>query len=279
MRLGGPIVNAPTDPDALAHAHVAMRYRAAYIPGDLTLADGDRVRAIRDAFARVQIPFAEAGAWCNLVSPDPAKRRANFDYVCGRLALADELGARCCVDYLGTCDPDSDYGPHPDNLKPAAFAQAVEVIRAVVDAVKPRRAVFALEMMQWMLPDSVRAYAALLKAVDRPMFGVHLDPVNLIVTPRQYYQNGRLIRDCFRALGSRIASCHAKDLILRNQLALHLDEVRPGLGQLDYRTYLKCLHALPGDVPLMLEHLATADDYAAARAHLAAVADRLGIPV
>jgi hypothetical protein len=31
MRLGGPIVNAPADPDALARAHVTMRYRAAYI--------------------------------------------------------------------------------------------------------------------------------------------------------------------------------------------------------------------------------------------------------
>ena len=36
---------------------------------------------------------------------------------------------------------------------------------------------------------------ARLRAVDRPMFGAHFDPVNLIMTPRVYWSNGALIRE------------------------------------------------------------------------------------
>jgi hypothetical protein len=63
-------------------------------------------------------------------------------------------------------------------------------------------------------------------------------------------------------------SCHAKDLVLRGQLALHYDEVRPGLGAMDYATYTAEIMRLGRGVPLMLEHLDTADEYALAAAHI-----------
>jgi L-ribulose-5-phosphate 3-epimerase UlaE len=131
-------------------------------------------------------------------------------------------------------------------------------------------------MMQFVLPDSAEACRDLILAVDRPAFAAHLDPVNIILTPRQYFASGDVIRHCFDLLGRWIVSCHAKDLILRNQLALHFDEVRLGLGKLDYRAYLTELDRLPGDVPLLLEHLPD-EEYAPARDHLFAVADEIGI--
>ena len=97
--------------------------------------------------------------------------------------------------------------------------------RGLIDAVKPKRAKFALEMMQYSLPDSVDSYVDLIRAVDRPAFAAHLDPVNLVMTPRQYWQNRALIRECFEKLGPLIVSCHAKDIVLHHQPALHFDEI------------------------------------------------------
>jgi len=99
----------------------------------------------------------------------------------------------------------------------------------------------------------------LIKAVDRKQFAVHLDPVNLVCSPRRYFNNGELIRECFDKLGPYIKSCHAQDIFLRPELTTHLDEVRPGLGGLDYLTYLKGLSKFPG-IPLMLEHLKTREE-------------------
>ena len=109
--------------------------------------------------------------------------------------------------------------------------------RFLIDAVKPKRAKFALEMLQYGLPDSIDMTVKLIHAVDRPAFAAHLDPVNLILTPRQYWDTGALLREAFAKLGPWIVSCHAKDILLHHQAALHFDEVMIGEGQLDYRTY------------------------------------------
>jgi len=58
---------------------------------------------------------------------------------------------------------------------------------------------------------------------------------------------------------------------------VHLSETRIGTGNLDYAAYLTGLDGLGRDVPLMLEHLATAEDYALAAAEVRRIADRIGV--
>ncbi len=129
-------------------------------------------------------------------------------------------------------------------------------------------------MMQYSLPDSVDCYLALIEAIDRPAFAAHVDPVNLIMTPRVYFDNGALIRECFDKLGGHIVSCHAKDIRLHHQAALHFDEVMIGDGVLDYPAYLHA--AARAGVPLMLEHLDGAE-YAVARDRLVAIGREAGV--
>ena len=58
-----------------------------------------------------------------------------------------------------------------------------------------------------------------------------------------------------------IASCHAKDITWRAERGYHLAEGIPGTGVWDFQAYLTELRRLPGDVPLMLEHLSTQEEY------------------
>jgi sugar phosphate isomerase/epimerase len=109
--------------------------------------------------------------------------------------------------------------------------------------------------------------------------GVHLDPVNLVSSPRRYFRNAELIRELFRALGPRVRSCHAKDTLIGEGLTVHLEEVRPGLGALDYRTYLRELARLDPDTPLMIEHLPGAEEYRLAADHIRGVAAGEGLEV
>lgn len=275
IRLGGYGLPLDGDPGDIAAAHVRFGYRAAYCP-QAELNDTDRIKAIRTAFAEADVEIAEVAAWRNVVPPEPATRKVAREYVCDRLALADEVGARCAITYIGSMAPASDYEPHPDNLSQAGFDAFVDCAREIIDAVKPKRAKFCLEMMQWELPDSPEVLVQLIKAIDRPAFAAHLDPVNLIVSPRQYYDTGALIRRCFELLGPWIISAHGKDITLGSKLSLHLDEVIPGRGMLDYRTYLSKLEGT--GIPIMLEHL-TDDQYPEARDHLKSVGKALGIDI
>lgn len=276
IRLGGHgVPESADDPFAFARAHRAFGYGAAYCP-PVELKDKDRLKDIEKAFSDADVMIAEVGIWRNLTAIEPDRRTDHVNYACECLAIADEVGALCAVSYIGSYAPETDYAPHPRNMGDDMFDDAVQTARQIIDTVKPKRAKFALEMMQYSLPDSVDNYVDLIHAIDRPAFAAHVDPVNLVMTPRVYFNNGDLIRECFEKLGQWIVSCHAKDIILHHQAALHLDECMIGDGVLDYKTFLTEIAKNPRDIPLMLEHL-TDPEYAIARDKVFAVGDEVGL--
>jgi len=274
--LGAPIFLKSDDPGQLAQEHRRLGYGAAYCP-QADIQDKDRIRAIETAFANANVVIAEVGAWKNMLDPDPDKRRENLQYVTERCALSEAVGARCCVDIAGSYNPTVWYGPNPKNLSREFFDATVENCRSIIDAVKPRRTKFTIEMMGWNLPDGPDSYLELIHAVDRPAFGVHMDVCNGVNCPRRFYNNSEFIGECFEKLGKWIVSCHAKDLQWITELNVHFLEVAPGRGQIDYRRYLTELSRLPNATPLMIEHLKTAEEYTEAATHIRSVGQEIGV--
>jgi sugar phosphate isomerase/epimerase len=275
LRLGSPL---PQTWDSAAGWVATLErhgFRAAYWPlGDD--ADADTVAAYADAATAADIVIAEIGAWSNPLSPDEPTRAAAVELSKRRLELADRVGARCCVNLAGT-RADTRDGPHPDNLSRETFALIVDTVREIIDAVEPRRTFYTLEPMPWSLPDSPDSYLELLGAIDRRQFAVHLDPVNLVNSPAKFYDNAGLLRECFAKLGPHIKCCHAKDVTLADQLTVHLAEAIQGQGALDYRVLLTEMDRLDPDTPILVEHLTTEAEYAAAVAHIRSVAGALGL--
>ena len=191
VRLGGPIFLRSEDPVELAKEHRRLGYSAAYCP-NVAVADTEKQRAIEKAFAAENVVIAEVGAWKNMLDPDSAKRKQNLDYVTERCAIAEAVGARCCVDIAGSYNPEFWDSLHPKNLSKEFFDATVENCRRVIDAVKPKRTKFTIEMMQWALPDGPDAYLDLIRAVARPAFAVHLDVCNVINSPRRFYENSEI---------------------------------------------------------------------------------------
>src|ERR1700741_1501356 len=141
VRLGAPIFLKSDDPVQLAQEHLRLHYSAAYCP-ETNIRDNDRVRSIEIAFSNANVVIAEVGAWKNMLDPDGDKRRANLAYVTERCALADAVGARCCVDIAGSYNPTVWYGPNPKNLSKEFFDATVENCRHVIDTIKPKRSKF-----------------------------------------------------------------------------------------------------------------------------------------
>jgi sugar phosphate isomerase/epimerase len=276
VHLGGPIFLKSEDPAELAREHRKLGYSAAYCP-DVKNGDAAHIRAMESAFKEQNVLIAEVGAWKNILDPDATKRRQNLTYVTERCALADEVGALCCVDIAGSYNPDVWYGPNPKNLSKEFFDATVENCRHIIDTVKPRRTKFTVEMMGWNLPDGPDSYVELIKSVDRKAFGVHLDVCNVINNPRRFYENAKFIDECFAKLGPHVISCHAKDLQWVVELNLHFLEVIPGRGQVSYANYLRGLASLGHDAPLMLEHLKTAEEYNEGKEYIRRVGREIGI--
>jgi len=276
LRLGGPIYQKYTDPETWIQAVKAKGYRAAYCPVGLGTKT-DEIKAYEAAAKKANIVIAEVGAWSNPISPDPEMAKAAYQKCVDSLALADEIGANCCVNISGSKNPVHWAGPHADNLTSETFEQIVEVTRKIILDVKPKRTFFVLEPMPWTYPDSVDSYLQLIKAIAHPHFGVHMDPMNLITTPTLFYRNADLIRDCFRRLGPHIRSCHGKDIVMKEDYYMpQFTEVRPGLGVLDYQVFLKELSKIP-EIPLMMEHLPSEAEYDLAASYIRSEGEQVGV--
>ena len=271
LRFGGPVFGDFDDPEEWAKAVRALRYNAAYCPVDED-APSDLVGAYEAAAKKADIVISEVGVWRNVISTDDAKRKSAFELSCKKLDLAERIGARCCVNFVGTRKPGSETGAHSDNLTDETFDMIVEISRGIIDAVKPTRTFLTWETMPSVFPDSPDSCLRLVQAIDRKASAAHFDPVNFIFTHRRFFNNSAIIRESFEKFGPLIKSCHAKDIELRDGFPINLAECQPGTGNLDYATYLKEAAKLPEPPPLMLEHLETAEEYREAADYVISVA-------
>jgi sugar phosphate isomerase/epimerase len=275
IRLGGPVFGDFKDPHEWIKAVKAEGYSAAYCPVPVGT-DASTVKAFEKAARDANIVISEVGAWSNPISRNEKERKDAIKKCKDSLSLADQIGAGCCVNITGSRGEQWD-GPDPQNITTETFDMIVQVTREIIDEVKPVRTFYTLETMPWALPDSPDSYLELIRAIDRKQLAVHLDPVNMINSPRRYYNNGAFMKECFEKLGPFIKNCHAKDIRLQTNLTVHLDEVLLGTGGLDYKVFLAELSKL-NNVPLMLEHLKTREDYTLAAANVRNIAKSIGIP-
>jgi len=101
MRLGGPVFAKCGSPDEWIAAVRAAGYRAAYCPVQPD-ADDATVQAYARAAHAADVVIAEVGAWSNPLDPDEANRRAALEKNIKCLALAERIGACCCVNITGS---------------------------------------------------------------------------------------------------------------------------------------------------------------------------------
>jgi sugar phosphate isomerase/epimerase len=282
VRLGGPIPGAASgdpapDPVELARAARQLGYQAMLCPR-VDLKDTPRIRAIEAACKAEDVVIAEVGAFgFNMMARDADERKTVLETMCERLALADEVGALCAVNIAGFRGPDVKNRPHPENLNAVGFDLTVQNVRHILDTVKPRRAKFTVECMPWIVPDGPDSYVELIKAVHRPGFAAHFDPVNIINSPRRHFENGKFLEECFAKIGRWIVSCHGKDTLITGDSITHINEGRPGTGILDWKTFLTGVAALPLNPPIMMEHLRTQEEYLQARDYIFAQGKEIGV--
>lgn len=277
MRLGGPVFGSYSTPEEWLALLRKYSYSASYCPVDSD-ADEETIKAYEKAANGAGIVIAEVGAWSNPLSPDEASRRSALEFCKRQLYLADRIGALCCVNIAGSRGEKWD-GPCEKDLTEETFEMIVETVREIIDTVKPIRTFYTLETMPWMYPDSPDSYIRLIKAIDRKQFAVHLDVVNMINSPKRYFFNSEFIRECIEKLGPYIKSCHAKDVLMSESFNVHIDQVRPGVGRLDYRTLIKELEKVSSDIPLMMEHLDTEEEYNTAGEYIRSIAKEVGVVV
>ena len=204
--------------------------------------------------ARCGLKIAEVGIWRNPMSPDPDERESAIRFAIGQLELADRLGACCCVNILGSKSMRWD-GPCKENFAPETWKQGITMIRAIIDAVRPKHTYFTIESMPWMYPTGPDEYLRMLEEVDRDRFAVHLDLFNWITSAKRYYRNEEFADECFEKLGKYVKSCHLKNVRLEEDYTLHLTETAPQDGGVNLRHLIRRAEQYDSSMPFIIEHL------------------------
>ena len=261
MKLGISSRLEHTTPQDWASKHKALGLESVVFP--VSCLDGeDCVMAYKKAADDAGLIVAEVGIWRNTLAADPQERRQWIDYSIQQLRMADEIGAKCCVNVVGT-----PYGPRWDggyrnNFSKELWRMAINMIREIIDTARPKHTKFCIESMPWMIPSTPDEYLKLIEEVDRTEFGTHLDVVNMITSPQKYFFNDEFLHECFEKLKGTICSCHLKDIRLKEEYTFQLEECACGQGTLDLELYARLADAENPDMPMIIEHLTTDEEYA-----------------
>lgn len=262
MRIGGGIERNYQNPQEWYQHVKELGYRAVLAPIDYQ-ASAEEKRAYLQCVKEHDLVIGEVGAWKNVMAPDEGERKKALEYTKNQLALADELGANCCVNIAGSRGEIWD-GFYEDNYSEDTYALVVDTIRDIIDSVKPTRTYYTVESMPWMIPDSPDMYLDLIRDVDRKEFGVHLDFVNMINCPKRYLFCDQFIEECFTKLGKYIKSIHAKDVWMEQAYTTVIHETMPGKGRINYQKVARLCEALGPDTTVFVEHLPDFESYKAA---------------
>lgn len=226
-----------------------------------------RIDEYKSAAEKHGLMIAEVGIWRNALAADEEERRKNLDYCVEQLRLADHLGARCAVNVAGALGERWD-GHYKANFSAEAWKLTVNMIREIIDRANIRNTYFTIEPMPWMIPSGPKGYLRLIDAVERDRFAVHLDIINMTNSADRYFNAEEFVDECYELLGSRIKSCHIKDVHLKEEYTFQLEECAPGEGEFPLRRYASRMNELDPDMPIILEHLNTDEDYIKYAAYL-----------
>ncbi len=220
----------------------------------------DKINEYVAAAKRYDLLIAEVGIWRNAMSMDPEDRMAQRDYCVRQLQLADRIGARCAVNVAGAFGERWD-GHYKENFTKEAREQIVRMVQEIIDRAEVKNTYFTLEPMPWMIPTGPEDYVRLIDEVNRDRFAVHMDIINMTNSLERYYGAETFIDRCAELLGYKIRSCHIKDIHLKEEYTFQLQECAPGEGEYPLRYYVEKMHSIDPDMPVILEHLNTDEEY------------------
>lgn len=275
MRIGGAIERPYKNPEEWYQLVRELGYRAVLAPVEYGTSKEEKQAYLKCAQEH-DLVIGEVGVWKNVISIDSKERKVALEYCKNQLELADELGANCCVNITGSRGEIWD-GCYKENYSKDTYALIVDSIREVIDAVKPTRTFYTIETMPWMIPDSPDEYLQLISDVDRKAFGVHLDFVNMINSPKRYLFCDEFIEECFTKLGPHIKSIHGKDSIMESAYTTVIRETMPGKGIINYQKVAKLCESLGPDTALFVEHLPDFESYKKAAAYVREQAKIAGV--
>ncbi len=242
-----------------------------------------QLREVNHALKEHDVVVFEVGGYRNLLHPDETARRDNLKWIAYCIEAADKIGCPMVGTISGSRNPAGNewrdnYAVHPDNWTIETWRMLIDSIHTILRDTSGMKAAIGMEAQVTTNQDSPLAHRRLLDDVGSERLKVNLDPTNMVHLYNHFHTT-TLINNCFDLLGEDIYGCHAKDsYVLPHSQTVHVQEVCPGRGSLDYETYLVRISRLKWSRSLLPEHI-PADQFDEAYAYIRSVAEKVGVKI
>ena len=237
------------------------------------------INELKEALRKYDVEFYDMMTGSNIVHPDKSMRHKYLKYLCENVEAAERCGVRNVCTLTGSRDgtPRTVRGIHPDNWSRETWKLTVDSIRQILRDTSGCKAALGMEALLTTSLDSPIAHKRLLEDVGDSRCKITLDPTNMYTLAR-YYHSTELINECFDLIGEDINCCHAKDVLILEDMLLYIRQVPPGKGIQDYETYLVRLSQMKLPRTLLLEFF-TMEEYRIAKAFIEETAANVGVKI
>ena len=207
-------------------------------------------KRVREAASERGISVDSIAGYTNLVDPDPERRRAGLQRLCGLIRAARAHGAGKVALCTGSRDAESMWRWHDGNDDADAWADLLASLGACIRVAEEADVTLVFEPEVNNVVHTARRARRLLDEIQSPRLKVVFDGANI-------YHKGELARqhemltEAIDLLGADIALAHAKD-IEEDGDAGHS---AAGTGKLDFGHYLGELARAGYDGPLLMHGL------------------------
>lgn len=240
-------------------------------PRELTT---EKCRRVRTLLTDEGVEIAHFWAmWAPLMHPDEPTRQEAVRTLQESCRVASDLGTHVITLGSGSASTVHGWAPHRDNFRPESVGRLIKSLTEGLKAAADYDVMLSLKGHVLTTVNTPERASEVAEAIDSPHLRCGVDPVNWM-TLEHAFDVGAWTKHIFEILKGRIGVLHAKDVILEDQLVLHLTERAPGEGIMDYPAYLQLGYATDPDAWVILEHVPLAK-VSEARAHLLASAAKV----
>jgi sugar phosphate isomerase/epimerase len=241
------------------------------------------ISELRSALKENDVEIFEVGGYRNILHTDESARQDNLKYLARCLELADRIGCRMVGTVTGSRNPDGNkwsdnYAVHPDNWTLETWKLTVSGIKQILKDTAGLKAILGMEAQVTTNLDTPIAHRNLTEDVGDPRCKVNLDVTNMVHLYNHFHTT-ELINECFDLLGEDILGCHGKDsYVLPHSQTVHVQEVCPGRGSLDYETLLVRMSRMKWPRTLHPEHFPR-EQFPEAYAYYRKIAAKVGVKI
>lgn len=238
---------------------------------------------LREALKQHDVVVFEVGGYRNILHTDETVRQDNLKHLARCIEAADKIGCPMVGTISGSRNPEGNqwgdnYAVHPDNWTLETWKLLLSGLKQILADTKGMKAALGMEAQITTNIDGPLAHRRLMDDMGDERIKVNFDPTNMVHLYNHFHTT-ELINECFDLLGEDIIGCHAKDTyVLPHSQTVHIQEVCPGRGNLDYETYLVRLSHMKWPRSLLPEHI-PGDQFQEAYAYIRKVAEKVGVSI